>query len=354
MFRAWSMLRSMLLSISPRRLRSAALVVAAVGALSVTESSAQATCYSSTPAGTSFADSPVDGDAALAPEITTVSLALDGACDYAVDPGVTAPLIGGDSVFEYVDVDGNPATGSAVFKGADVAIGSLGLDGPDPAPLLGRWNPALASFSFTGGPSLTPVGNGGFRATLDQLGTVVSPAATTITVGTMWTGIYDNYFDFAPDPPQAPIALPIAFSTVAPPAPAPVVTVLPVAQPAPPAPPVTAPVTTTAPVVTGTSVKSCTVPAVKRLRTTVAQSGLRRAGCKVGLVEHAYSATVAKGRVVTSLPKAGTRKWSEPVDLVVSKGHKPKHHKAHRASVPEASAATILEIAARRLDAAAR
>jgi PASTA domain len=342
----------MTLSIPARRFRpiAAIAVAAAFAALLIGSSAAHATCYSSTPSGTAYADSPADGDLGLAPEITTVAIGLDAACAYSVNPGIPGTLIDGDGVFAYIDADGNPATGSPTFDGADVAIGSIGVTGPDPAPLLGRWDAAAQTFSFAGAPSLTPAGTGGFSASLDQLGVAASPTTTRVRVATIWTGVYDNYFDFAPESPQAPIALPIAFSTVAPPAP--VVAVPPPAPPAPPA-PVAAPAPPASAPVTSTAVTSCKVPSVKRLRTTIARTAIRDAGCKLGLVQRSYSASVAAGRVIASLPKAGTRGWSQPVDLVVSNGRRPKQRKkAHRATA--ADVRVVAEIAARRLDAAAR
>jgi hypothetical protein len=335
----------MVLSNCPRRARVLFTALLTLAASFTLASTAGATCYSSTPANAIFTDSPFDGQSGLSPEITTVTATVNAGCGYAVDPGVTQPLISGDAVFEYLDVDGNAATGSPVFVGADVAVGSLGLTGPDPAPLLGIWNAAANSFSFTGAQSLTPLGIGGFTASLDQLGVATTPITSTVQVGTIWVGIYNNYADFAPEPGAGPLPLPVAFSTVAPPPPpAPVVPVAaPVVVPAPV--PVT-PVATPAPV-TATA-KRCTVPSLKRLRTAVAQSAIRHAGCKLGVTRRAYSSTVASGRVISSLPKAGT-KWAEPVDLVVSRGRKPKKHKAHRASAADVRG--LLEVAARQMDA---
>ncbi len=308
---------------------------------------ADATCYSSTPAAAAFNDPAFDGDGGLAPEITTVSASLDASCRYAVDPGIAQPLVDGDAVFEYVNVDGNAATGSPLFHGADVAIGSVGVTGPDPAPILGSWDPGISSFSFATGPSVGTVGIGGFTASLDQMG-FTSPGLSTVQVASIWVGVYDNYLDFAPEPSALPLALSVGFSTVAPPPPppAPVVPVVtPVVAPVPaPAP---APVTVAAPV-TATA-KACTVPSLKRLRTAAATTAIRHAGCKVGLTRRAYSSSITAGRVIASSPKAGTS-WTEPVDLVISRGRKPKRrHKAHRASA--ADVRELLEMAARQLDA---
>lgn len=340
-----------LIALKPSARRAATALACVAGTLSIA-GSAGAQCYSSTPGSTSYADSPADGELGLAPEITTVSVALDASCGYSVNPNISGSLIQGDGVFEYLDTDGNPGTGSPIFGGADVAIGSLGVTGIDPPPVLGHWDPVAATFSFSGGASLTTVGTGGFSATLDQLG-VSTPLTTNVQVGSIWTGIYDNYTDFAPNPGLGTIPFPVAFSTTAPPPPVVVVT-----RPTAPAP---TPVTTTTPV-TATSVpapttssrraQGCRVPAVRKLRTTVARQALRHAGCRLGVTTRSYSATVPSGRAITTLPKAGTRNWAEPVDLVVSKGRRPKHGHAHAATATDTRA--MLDVAARRVDAAAR
>src|SRR5262245_62613749 len=86
-----------------RRLVGLAVVLGAT--LGVT-STAEAACYGSTPAAVTFADSALDGELGLAPEITTVRGGLDAACGYSVVPGLTDLLIAGDAVFVYVDRDG--------------------------------------------------------------------------------------------------------------------------------------------------------------------------------------------------------------------------------------------------------
>ena len=197
----------MVLSNFPRPARLLPIALLALIAVLALASTAGATCYSSTPSSAVQSDSPFDGESGLSPEITTVNATVDAACGYAVDPGISVPLVDGDGVFEYLDLDGNAATGSQVFVGADVAVGSAGYTGADPAPLLGRWDPSLNSFSFSGAPSLTALGIGGFRASLDQLG-VAQPVTSTVRVGTIWIGIYDFYTDFAPEPGASPFPLP--------------------------------------------------------------------------------------------------------------------------------------------------
>jgi hypothetical protein len=212
-----------------------------------------------------------------------------------------------------------------------------------------------STFSFSGGASLTTVGTGGFSATLDQLG-VSTPLITNVRIGSIWIGTYDNYADFAPNIGLGGIFMPVAFSTIAPPPPpppppAPVVVVT---TPAPPTAAVTPPVVATSVPAASTNARSagCRVPAVKGLRTAVARQALRHAGCRLGVTTRSYSASIATGRVITTLPKATTKRWSEPVDLVVSKGRKPKHRRAHAASAADVRA--MLDVAARRVDAAVR
>jgi hypothetical protein len=339
-----------LTDVVPFARRAAVALACAAGTLSIV-GSAGAQCYSSTPGSTSYADAPADGDLGLAPEITTVGVALDAACDYSVNPNIPGSLIEGDGVFEYVDTDGDPGTGSPTFGGADVAIGSIGVTGIDPPPVLGHWDPVANTFSFSGGASLPTAGTGGFSATLDQLG-VRTPLTTGVRVASLWVGIYDDYFDFAPSPGLAAIPFPIAFSATPPPPPAPAPTpaapVTPVATPVVPVAATSVPTPNIAP----RTASGCKVPAVKKLRTAVARQALRHAGCRLGVTTRSYSATVPTGRAIATLPKAGTKNWAEPVDLVVSKGRRPKHHHAHAASAADVRA--MLDVTARRLDAAAR
>ena len=92
-----------------------ALLVALIATVAQA-SAADATCYSSTPGGIALGDSPNDAAGGLAPEIKIVIASVNTECRYSVDPGIPEPLKAGDSVFEYVNVDGNPATGSRVRR----------------------------------------------------------------------------------------------------------------------------------------------------------------------------------------------------------------------------------------------
>jgi hypothetical protein len=293
-----------------------------LGAALAAAPAAHAACYGSAPATTSFADSPLDGDDGLAPEISTVTATVDASCDLAVNPGVDQ-LIGDDSVFIYIDRDGNPATGSTLFGGADIVVGTLGQIGPDSPPLLGVWNGA--QFTFT---DPTPVGAslliGGFSATLDRLG-VPSGVVTHYFVGTQWQGIYDEYFDWAPNIGSGQtIGLPISYSTVAPPPPPPPAPIVP--APAPATPVVTAPAHKT----TG-----CTVPRVKGRTAAGARNRILGSGCRYRPgVTRRYSAGVRRGRVIGTIPAAGSLTDGR-VRLVVSQGRRPHHaHASAAASGP--------------------
>ncbi len=306
--------------------RFAGLCVCA-GALFGATATAEATCYSSTPSAATFVDHPFDGDDGLAPELTTVSLAVDGACTLSVNPGVTA-LIPDDAVFSYINRDGNVATGSALFSGADVVVGTLGDYGEDYPPLLGVWNGV--EFTFT---DETPVGTapspGGFSAHVDRLG-MVPGATATFRLASSWLGIYDSYFDWAPQPGAGAIPLAVNFSTTPPPPPPP---------PAPPAPtPVPTPVSTPVPLPTapmedeGVEATGCTVPKVKGKTRAAAETRLFDADCEVAFsVAKRYSNTVRKGRVIGTTPGSGNI-TSKRVKLIVSKGRKRARARASSVS----------------------
>jgi len=68
----------------------------------------------------------------------------------------------------------------------------------------------------------------------------------------------------------------------------------------------------------------CVVPNVKGRTLPASRRAIATANCTVGKIVRRSSATVAKGRVISSRPKAGTRLRNRGrVDLVVSKGRKP-------------------------------
>jgi PASTA domain-containing protein len=275
-------------------------LVLALVMLAVLPAAAGAACTSSTPSSATFADSVADGEFGLAPEILSVVATSDAACritvqDVLADAFGPGDLIDGDAVGIYLDTDGNPATGSALWEGADRVVIIVGRTGPDLPPGLGVWDGA--TFSFAGATSLPAAGAGGFAATPDQLG-MTAPANVGIRTGTLWAGVFDTYFDFAPEPFASSFRFPVAFSTAAPPAP-----------PPPPAPPVSTP-----PVARPAG---CTVPRVKRLRSPTARRRLRNAGCRYRIVR--VRSRLGAGRVVSTTPAAG-RRTTRTVVIRVSRG----------------------------------
>lgn len=274
-------------------------------------------CTTSVPAVQSFGDPAGDGldptnpfSSDLAPDVTAVTAQLDGACGLSVQSAMgnrPGDLIDGDAVFTYLDTDGNPATGDAVFGGADRAIGVLGEIGPDDPPLLGTWDPTSASMSFIGGPVLTPAGIGGFVAAPDQLG--IAPGSNVgVVVGTIWTSI-GSYIDTAPDDPGLAPLLPVSYSNAPPPPPAPVVSPV-------------------GPVGTPKARRSgCRVPYLHGKKIAAAKRKLRRSGCTFGRLRRRYSAGVKKGRVIGSLPRAGVDTHKH-VNLIVSRGPRRKAHRS--------------------------
>ena len=76
--------------------------------------------------------------------------------------------------------------------------------------------------------------------------------------------------------------------------------------------------------VTATFTARCTVPGVQGKLLATAKTAIVNAGCAVGTIGYAYSATVGKGRVVSQKPAAGTKvAKGTKVALVVSKGKRP-------------------------------
>ncbi|HEX7310419.1 MAG TPA: PASTA domain-containing protein, partial [Gaiellaceae bacterium] len=68
----------------------------------------------------------------------------------------------------------------------------------------------------------------------------------------------------------------------------------------------------------------CSVPNVKGKTVNAAKRALGRAGCRVGKIRSAYSASVARGRVVAQAPRVRTMlAHGARVDLVVSRGSRP-------------------------------
>ena len=69
------------------------------------------------------------------------------------------------------------------------------------------------------------------------------------------------------------------------------------------------------------AIARCVVPKLGGLTEKAATTAIEKAGCKVGTVSKSHSKTVAKGKVISSRPKAGTKKPAgSAVALVVSRG----------------------------------
>jgi hypothetical protein len=282
--------------------------MAAVVALMLMPAASQAACYSSTPSDQAIIDSPVDGDAGLAPEMAGVGISVGAACGVSFDPVITnrpVDLIDGDGVGIYIDTDGNPATGSPTFNGADRVILTAGLTGPDLPPALGVWNGI--TFAFSAAPFLPPVGEAGGAASMDQLG-IAAPGSIGVRAAAIWHGI-GTYADFAPEPFVAPFTMPVSFSTQPPPAPAPVAAAAP--APAPAAAPQSA-------VLATKKTGSCRVPAVRGMTAAKARARLRTAGCRYTL--RAVASKVREGRVISTSKAAGSR-TSSTIVVKVSRGH---------------------------------
>jgi hypothetical protein len=314
--------------------------MAAALALMVVPASSQAACYSSTPGSQAIADSVLDGDSGLAPELAGVAVSVGSHCGVTVDPLIVNrpfDLIDGDGVGIYIDTDGNPATGSPTFDGADKVIITAGMTGPDLPPGLGTWNGA--SFTFSPGAILPHVGEAGAVTTVDQLG-IAAPGNIGVRVVATWRGIFNIYGDFAPEPLAAPFTMPVAFSTQAPavvPAAAPVVA----PAPAPAATPVVAP----APAPGPAAKKACRVPSIKGMTAARARAKLKTAGCEYTL--KAVTSKTREGRVV-SVSKPSGSKTSATLVVKVSRGS----HRARARAAAVVDRAAIYAATSERLIAA--
>lgn len=287
---------------------AAAAAILAVGALAVPVG-AEAACYSSTSSSTSFADAAGDGEAGLAPEILGVAAATGSSCGVGIEAvisGASEPgtLIDGESVGTYIDTDGNPATGSSTWDGADRVVIVIGRSGSDLGPSLGAWNGS--SFSFENSPVLAPSGAAGFISDFDQLGV---PGPTTLGIETisLYEGAADNYSDFAPEVDQPPFGFPVQFSTAPPP------------PPSADTPPAQRPIS--APRDTRPSPRRCRVPRVRGLTRRAAVGRLRRARCRYRIVSSRRGRR--PGRVVSTSPAAG-RLTSRRVVVRVTRRHRAR------------------------------
>jgi hypothetical protein len=276
-----------------RRLAIAGAVAAAMTAGA--PGSATAACTASTPADQSLVDNASDSELGLAPELIFVDATLGSACDLVVLPGLgdrsgTAGLIRDETVATYIDIDGNPATGSPQWGGADKVVVVLGRLGADLPPALGTWTGA--TFSFAAAITLPVVGAGGFAANLDQLG-VSGPTTLGLRVASSWTGLRDTYDDLAPKRAGPSFAFPVTFTTDG------------------------APLAPAIPASNGSGPAVCMVPNVRRLSLPEARTRLARAGCRSRVVS--VRSRLKPGHVSHTLPAAGT--WTiRSVVVAVARG----------------------------------
>jgi PASTA domain len=236
---------------------------------------------------TTYNDPVGDGEAGLAPDITTVTFANDdlGTLGMTIATPNFPFFIPGTFMGIFLDVDQNPTTGNS---GSDFAIA---MDGDTNTIGLGRWNGVTWDFT-TPQSTLRGSWNSGAAVTINR-SELANTAGMNFWIGASWEGIVDTYYDFAPD---AGLPLWNYQVLIAPPPPPP-----PPPPPEPPPPPTT-----------------CRVPKVIGLTLTRARVRIRRAHCSVGRIRRVRSARV--GRVIGQSPRAGTIKRSNfPVRLTVGR-----------------------------------
>src|SRR5262249_54867637 len=131
------------------------------------------------------------------PDISGVGVANDDAGNIAIT--VTVPnrqgLIEGDFISINLDTDQNPSTGSG---GDDYFLGALGQTGDDYFSLCrweGTWNCAAPQGSSRG---LYAFGSYRLTWTLNRADIGLSNGFN-FEIGASWKGLYDTYYDFAPD-----------------------------------------------------------------------------------------------------------------------------------------------------------
>lgn len=305
---------------SHRRSRSALLVALMLGipaAAVVAPAAAGATCVS-TPATATLPDSTTDGSG-IAPEITSLDVALDANCQAAFSFGIInqTDYIGTDFLGWFVDLDGNTATGSQTgFRGSDVALGrnASGM------AAFSTYNASTASFVTTG--SATTVGTWGAQVDLAPLAPF-GVHAMTVAGGSSYTGSSGaSYYDWAPDIGASPLGFIGSLASYVAPLPAP-------AAPAvAPTPVVAAPVP---------PVAICTIPKLHNVALGQAKVRLRKAGCKPGRVQRQTSSTVKQDRVIRSKLPAGRQvAVDRGVALVVSRGPATTRSAKAASAVPTA------------------
>ena len=180
-----------------------------------------ATCYSSTELSQTFPDVAGDGESGLAPEILGVLAITDKTCGIGLGVALQGQseigaLIYNESVGVYVNTDGNAATGSPTWDGADRVVITIGQSGTDSPPGLGVWNGSTFEFlrrrresdaGNRGGVSSrqwTPWVSRRRRASGSERSRCIRACTTTTP-------------DFAPEVSGSPFGFGVAFSTSAPP-----------------------------------------------------------------------------------------------------------------------------------------
>lgn len=291
-------------SLTPRTLsRLAALAALALaGAAAPPATAAPATCVSATPAVVTLADAPDDAEPG-APELSAIQAQVNADCTVSVRLTVDnrTTLRPDDALLVYLDTDGNAATGARSFGGGDLGVGIVtDEDGPGHLALLGDWDPQAEAIDFENARELdvTPTGFG-FTAGVDEL-RVRSGGSLRIAIAALSEPDGEIALDFAPDDEGGTLALPIAYTTTA---------------------------TAASPGTTGTPQRgelvrrTCKVPRVKGRTIAAARRAIRAAGCRVGRTRARYGTTARKGRVVATLPPAGSRiAATRPVTILVARG----------------------------------
>lgn len=277
--------------------RSVLLVAIIAAAVLAAPTTASAACYSSTPTSNTMTDSAADGELGIAPELTAMRTTLDAACNvsFAYDViGQYAPL-SDDFYSWFINTDNNAATGSSLgFIGADYAVALSGTGGTN----LSRWNGS----QFSTVKPITRAGTFAVETTLDDL-FAVSGTPITTAGGAFWSGTYDDYFDWIPEPGGAWLPITPFFA-------------------GPPAPPVSTLDTAT-----------CVVPGVRGLSLSSAKRKIRNADCAVGSTRKRTSRKYAGRAMGTSPSKGSHLEAGAKVNIYV--GKKPR--KGRKASVAASS-----------------
>ncbi|MBJ7458264.1 MAG: PASTA domain-containing protein [Thermoleophilaceae bacterium] len=286
-------------------IRSVLLAAIIAAAVLAAPTSASAACYSSTPTSNTMSDSAADSEYGISPELTAMRTTLDAACNvsFAYDViGQSAP-ISGDFYTWFINTDNNAATGSPLgFTGADYAV-ALSATG---ATNLSRWNGS----QFASVKAIARAGTFAVATTLDDL-FAVSGTPITTAGGAFWSGVYDDYFDWIPEPNGAWLPITPFFA-------------------GPPPPPVSTLDTAT-----------CVVPGVRGLSLSSAKRKIRNADCSVGSTRKRTSRKYA-GRAMGTSPSKGTH-LAAGAKVSIYVGKKPHKNRiaATAASSPELAIARI-------------